>query len=58
VEVKWTDRPTAGDVRHVEIFLSEYPSAEVGYLVCRVPRKTKLGDRVFALPWQALDELT
>lgn len=57
VEVKWTDRPSAGDIRHVEIFLSEYKSAKAGYLVCRVPRKVKLSGKVFALPWQSLDQL-
>ncbi len=57
VEVKWTDKPSSSDIRHVEIFLSEYKSADAGYLVCQVPRKTKLSDRVFALPWQSLGKL-
>lgn len=57
VEVKWTDKPSSGDCRHLQVFLSEYPSAKVGYLVCQVPRKLKLGDNIFALPWQSLDEL-
>ena len=58
IEVKWTDRPSASDVRHLEVFLSEYPSAKIGYLVCRVPRKVKLTDKIFALPWQSLNGLT
>lgn len=57
VEVKWTDRPTPGDIRHLEVFLSEYPSGQSGYLVCQVPRQVKLSDKVVALPWQSLDEL-
>ena len=57
VEVKWTENPQSADIRHLEIFLSEYPSAKAGYLVCQVPRKAKLSDRVFALPWQFVDEL-
>jgi predicted AAA+ superfamily ATPase len=57
VEVKWTDTPRPSDIRHLDVFLAEYPTARVGYLVCRVPRKTKLSDRVVALPWQAVDEL-
>ena len=57
VEVKWTENPTPGDARHLEIFLSEYPSAKAGYLVCRVPRKTKICERIFALPWQSVSEL-
>ncbi len=56
VEVKWTERPTAGDIRHLETFLSEYPSAKAGYLICQVPRKVKFSDKVFALPWSSVDE--
>ena len=57
VEVKWTSTPRPGDIRHLEIFLAEYPTAKMGYVVCHVPRNTKLSDRVIALPWQAIDEL-
>ncbi len=57
VEVKWTERPTSSDTRHLKVFLSEYPSAKVGYLVCQVPRKIRLSDKIFALPWQSLDEI-
>ena len=57
VEVKWTDHPRPSDIRHLEVFLAEYPSAKVGYLVCHVPRKTKLSQRIVALPWQAIDDL-
>ncbi len=57
VEVKWTGNPTTSDIRYLEVFLSEYSSAEVGYLVCQIPRKAKLSDRVFAVPWQNVDEL-
>ena len=57
VEVKWSENPSSSDIRYLEIFLSEYPSAEVGYLVCQVPRKAKLSDRVLAIPWQSVNEL-
>jgi len=57
VEVKWTEKPTSSDIRHLEVFLSEYKSAKVGYLVCQVLRRAKLSAKVFALPWQSLDEL-
>lgn len=56
VEVKWTENPMPGDAHDLEVFLSEYES-DVGYLICRVPRKIKLRDKVFALPWQSLDGL-
>ncbi len=57
VGVKWTENPATSDIRYLEVFLSEYSSAETGYLVCQIPRKAKLSDRVFALPWQSIDEL-
>jgi predicted AAA+ superfamily ATPase len=59
IEVKWTDSPTAGDARHLNCFMAEYPTFGKGYVVCRVPRKTKIGDHVTALPWQTfLDEIS
>ncbi len=54
LEVKWTDNPTAGDIRHLEVFLSEYKSAKTAFLICRVPRKAKLSEKIFALPWQSI----
>ena len=57
VEVKWTDVPRVEDTRSLETFLDEYPPAKAGYVVCRVPRKTQLSDRVTALPWHVIDEL-
>jgi len=57
IEVKWTDNPCAGDIRHLEVFLSEYNPSITGYFICRLPRKAKLSERVIALPWQSLDEV-
>lgn len=57
LEVKWTENPLMGDIRYLEVFLSEYSSAKTGYLVCQVPRKMKLSDRIFAIPWQAINEV-
>lgn len=57
LEVKWTENPQPGDIRHLEIFLSEYKSAKQGFLICRVPRKAKLSERVSALPWQFIAEV-
>ena len=57
IEVKWSSSPTPKDIKHLQLFLSEYRQAKVGYLVCRTPRRLKLADRLFALPWQELDQL-
>jgi len=56
IEVKWTDSPETSDARHLHCFLSEYPTAGQGYIVCRVPRKTKISEQVTALPWQTFLE--
>ena len=57
LEVKLTENPSSSDIRHLEVFLSEYKSAKVGYLICQVPRKANLSERVIALPWQSIDEI-
>jgi len=55
IEVKYTERPTLSDARHVVSFLSEHRTrARRGYVVCRVPRPLALNDRVTAIPWFAL----
>ncbi len=57
IEVKWTDTPRTRDIRHLKLFLSEYPQAEQAYVVCRVPRRVKLHKNVFAIPWRDCGDL-
>jgi predicted AAA+ superfamily ATPase len=57
VEVKWTDAPPARDVRHLRLFLAEYPTARAAFVVCRAPRRARLDDRIYALPWQELQAI-
>ena len=57
IEAKWTDTPRTKDIRHLKLFLSEYPQAEQAYVICRVPRKTKLDKNIFAIPWQDCNKL-
>lgn len=55
IEVKWTERPTRGDTRHLRTFLDEHTgSARHGYLVCRCAAPLAIDDRVTALPWSCL----
>jgi predicted AAA+ superfamily ATPase len=55
VEVKWTDRPTREDVRHLRGFLDEHPrQARRGYVVCRCPEPLALDERITAVPWSLL----
>ncbi len=55
IEVKWTERPTALDCRHLRAFLDEHrTTAKHGYVVCRAPRPLQIDDRITAIPWWAL----
>jgi predicted AAA+ superfamily ATPase len=55
VEVKWTEKPTLNDARHLLTFLREKPKdAKHGYVVCRCPRPLRLHDKITALPWFCL----
>jgi predicted AAA+ superfamily ATPase len=55
IEVKWTERPSPADARHLVTFLSEHPKrARRGYVVCRCTTPLALTDRVIALPWSCL----
>jgi len=57
IEVKYTSNPKPSDAKHLKIFLNEYENAQVAYVVCQIPRKKKLFDRVYAIPWQDLPTL-
>ena len=55
VEVKWTEKPTLNDARHLLTFLREKPKdAKHGYVICRCPRPLRLHDKITALPWFCL----
>ncbi len=57
LEVKWSDSPKETDTRHLKTFLSEYKNAEIGYVICRTPRKMKLAEQIYALPWREIPTL-
>jgi predicted AAA+ superfamily ATPase len=55
IEVKWTERPTLGDARHLVTFLAEHSKrTRRGYVICRCSVPLALTDRVTALPWSCL----
>ncbi len=54
IEVKWTTKPDAKDIIHLELFLKEYDCYETAYIVCQCKNKLKLSERVIALPWQEM----
>jgi predicted AAA+ superfamily ATPase len=52
VEVKWTERPTAHDARHLLTMIRDQPKAiSRAYLVCRTPEPLELAPKVIAIPW-------
>jgi predicted AAA+ superfamily ATPase len=57
VEVKWNEAPAERDARHLQMFLSEYPKAREGFVVCRTPRRFKIAPHITAIPWQELHSL-
>jgi predicted AAA+ superfamily ATPase len=54
VEVKWSEAPTARDVRHLETFLHEHGSARHGLVICRTPQRFRPARDIVALPWQEI----
>jgi predicted AAA+ superfamily ATPase len=55
VEVKWSERPTMQDGRHLLAFLEEHPKqAKQGFIVCRCRHPLRLHDKILALPWFCL----
>ncbi|MDR1280162.1 MAG: DUF4143 domain-containing protein [Opitutaceae bacterium] len=55
IEVKWTQRPSASDARHIATFLREHPrNAERGWVICRCPRPEALTENITAIPWWLL----
>lgn len=57
VEVKWSEAPAERDTRHLQTFLSEYPKAREGVVVCRTPRRFKIVPKITAIPWQEIHSL-
>ena len=55
IEVKWSEKPTVQDARHLLTFLEEHSKqAKHGYIVCRCPAPLRLHDQITALPWFCL----
>lgn len=52
VEIKWTENPNEADLRHLRLFMEEYPQAKAAVVICRVPYPRKLQDNITAIPWQ------
>lgn len=55
IEVKWGEKPSVQDARHLLAFMEEHPKqAKQAYIVCRCTRPMRLHEKVTALPWFCL----
>lgn len=57
IEVKWNERPSEKDARHLALFLEEYQPAAQGYIVCQTPRRYLLASNIMVIPWQEIDSV-
>jgi predicted AAA+ superfamily ATPase len=57
IEAKWTEHPDPSDAKHLKVFLNEYSNAKNGYVICRVERRQKLANRIYAIPWQEIETI-
>lgn len=57
IEVKWTEQPKPEDIKYLKLFQSEYKNTKQAYVICRVPRKLKLAENIYALPWHMIGSL-
>jgi hypothetical protein len=48
---------TERDARYLRTFLSEYPLATAGVVVCRTPRRFRIDPTITAVPWQEVPTL-
>ena len=54
VEVKWTERPTMQDAKHLLKFMEEYDCDKNGFIICRSSKPLLLSENIIALPWEEL----
>jgi predicted AAA+ superfamily ATPase len=52
IEVKYKDKPSQKDARHLHQFLQEYNCPWGGIIVCQTPHALKLTDQITAYPWK------
>ncbi len=57
IEIKWTDKPSAADIKHLLLFRAEYNVRGVCYVICRCNMPMLLADDIFAMPWQELPKI-
>ncbi|MCU0598442.1 MAG: ATP-binding protein [Desulfobacterales bacterium] len=52
IEVKWTERPTETDARHLITFINDMgDKSSEGYIICRCARPMQIHENVMAVPY-------
>ncbi len=54
IEVKWSDKPSLTDARHLIKFSQDYEYIEQAYIICRTPTRYRITENIIALPWQEI----
>ncbi len=57
IEVKSSENPTEKNIKHLRVFMNEYPCPHGAYVVCSAPRRFKIEKNVTAIPWQETAQL-
>ncbi|MDZ4661216.1 MAG: ATP-binding protein [Pseudomonadota bacterium] len=58
IEVKFGDRLTESDTKHLVTFMKEYNCPYGAFVVCSAPRVLKLNKDVVAVPWNQIRKIT
>ncbi len=53
IEVKWSERPTIQDAKHLAKFMQEYVNVTQAYIICRTPNEYTFGN-IRVIGWQEL----
>lgn len=54
IEVKWTEKPSYRDAKHLELFLNEYSTTTQAYVICQVAQPQMLSKNIEAISWKDL----
>lgn len=57
IEVKWTDKPSLKDARHLTTFIEEYECVSEAYIVCQTPRAMEITPEVTAINWKEMPNI-
>lgn len=57
IEVKYTKKPSKGDVRHLRIFMNDYECMLPALVVCRVSEPIEIDENIIAVNWRQVSDM-